>query len=129
MAQDRKFRSVQGRRGGLNCCPGNVPFWLYISCKASWKSREMELPPAQPHVYTWEWRKDPACGCWEGLGGELSSPPALKTDSPQRPRGPWLLPGSSSVPFRAGTQARKRSWYAHCVRPGHTGSCTLGLAH
>lgn len=68
VAQDRKFRSVQGRRGGLNCCPGNVPFWLYISCKASWKSRENELPLAQPHVCTREWWKDPARGCRGGSG-------------------------------------------------------------
>lgn len=35
VAQKRKLRSVHGRRVGLNCCPGNTPFWLYISCSAS----------------------------------------------------------------------------------------------
>ena len=35
VAQKRKFRSVHGRRAGLNCSPGNTPFWLYISCSAS----------------------------------------------------------------------------------------------
>lgn len=37
VAQKRKFRSVQGLLGGLNCWPGKMPSWLYISCKASWK--------------------------------------------------------------------------------------------
>ena len=35
VAQKRKFRSVHGLRAGLNCSPGNTPFWLYISCNAS----------------------------------------------------------------------------------------------
>lgn len=35
VAQARKFRSVHGLRVGLNCSPGNTPFWLYISCNAS----------------------------------------------------------------------------------------------
>lgn len=125
MAQDRKFRSVQGRRGGLNCCPGNVPFWLYISCKASWKSRENELPPAQPRVSTRAWRKDPARGRWEGPGGERSSPPALKTDPPQCPRGPWLLPGSSSVRFRAGPRPGSVAGAHTASTRGTRGSCTL----
>lgn len=36
VAQKRKFRRVHGLLGGLNCLPGNIPSWLYISCKASW---------------------------------------------------------------------------------------------
>ena len=35
VAQKRKLRSVHGRRVGLNYCPGNTPFWLYVSCSAS----------------------------------------------------------------------------------------------
>lgn len=40
VAQKRKFRSVQGLRGGLNCSPGNTPSWVYISCKASCKAHK-----------------------------------------------------------------------------------------
>lgn len=35
VAQHRKFRRVHGLRAGLNCSPGNTPFCLYISCRAS----------------------------------------------------------------------------------------------
>lgn len=35
VAQHRKFRRVHGLRAGLIGSPGNVPFCLYISCRAS----------------------------------------------------------------------------------------------
>lgn len=42
VAQKRKFRRVHGLLRGLNCWPGNVPSWLYISCKASCKKEKMD---------------------------------------------------------------------------------------
>lgn len=40
VAQNRKFRRVHGLLGGLNFLPGNIPSWLYISCKASWRKEK-----------------------------------------------------------------------------------------
>ena len=43
VAQNRKLSSVHGRRRGIIVGPGNLPSFLYVSCKASWAGQGKEV--------------------------------------------------------------------------------------